>query len=210
MNRIFSLIIFLLFIFNTSYAQNYKPLENREAFLKIYKEKAKATASLTSDFTQMKTISMLEKKLISEGRFCYKSPSKVRMEYIKPFAFLFILNNDRVIIRSNQKETTIPTSSNKIFKIISQITVDCVSGDVFDNKNFKSSILESNTQYEVTLIPTFKELESILKEIKVIVSKKDYTVDRIEMSEVSGDFTQIVFKNKEINPSVPDATFTGN
>ena len=201
-----------IFTFSTliGFAQNYKPVENIDAFLKLYKEKAKSISSLRSKFVQEKTISFLEKKLVSEGTFCYKTPSQLRMEYIKPYTYLFILSNDKVIIRSNKKETNIPTSSNPIFKTISQITIDCVSGNVLNNKEFKSSILENTSSYQITLVPKSNAIESVMSQIKVIVSKQDYTVETVEMLENSGDATLITFKEKEINKPIPDALFTGN
>jgi len=201
----------LLFIFScySCFSQTYKVLEDKEAFQKLYIEKAKNIVSLESKFVQEKSISFLEKKLISEGTFQFRKPSMLRMEYTKPFQYLFILNNDRVIIKSNSHETNISTNSNKVFKIISQITVDCVSGNVFNNKNFKSTILENNDSYLITLVPSATDIKSIMNEIKVIISKADYTVVKLEMVETSGDFTILVFKDKEINKTIPDASFTG-
>jgi outer membrane lipoprotein-sorting protein len=210
MNK-FSLLIFTLFICYTSVqCQEFSPISNEAAFKKTYSEKSAAISSLKSDFTQEKTITLLENKIISDGCFQYKKMNKLRMEYFKPYNYLFIMNDDKVTIKNNQKQTSVSTKSNKLFKLISQITVDCVSGDVLDSKDFKTSIFENKSLYLLKLAPNAKELKNVMNEIKIYVSKTSYTVEKIEMYESSGDFTLLIFKNKQINTTIPDEVFSAN
>jgi len=51
-------------------------------------------------------------------------------------------------------------------------------------------------------------MKDYFKNIHVILSKKDYTVNKLEMYEQSGDNTLISFLNKEMNVSIADALFT--
>ena len=51
-------------------------------------------------------------------------------------------------------------------------------------------------------------MKEYFKNINVIISKKDYSVNNIEMLELSGDNTVIRFVNKELNANIQDALFT--
>ncbi len=210
MNRLCLVLFTLLTSFISVQCQEFNPISNEAVFKKIYSEKSAAINSLKSDFTQEKTITLLEHKLISEGSFQYKKMNKLRMEYFKPYSYLFIMNNDKVTIRNNQKQTSVSTKSNKLFKLISQITVDCVSGNVLESKDFQTSIFENKSLYLLKLTPKAKELKNVMNEIKIYVSKANYTVEKIEMYESSGDFTLLIFKNKQINSTIPDEVFSAN
>lgn len=189
-------------------AQDFAPLKDEVAFRKLFAEKSQEFITLKSDFIQEKSIYLLENHIISNGSFQYKRDGKLRMEYFKPYSYLFVLNNDKVMIKNNQKQTNINANSNKLFKLISQITVDCINGNILSSKQFKTSILENGNSYRITLIPKLKELNSLLSEIVILISKKDYTVETIEMKEVSNDFTLMTFSNKEINKPISDEVFS--
>lgn len=206
MNKFLFLIV-ALFVFHNLLSQKYHALENYQEFEKNYKEKSATITSIKSQFIQEKSISFLENKLIVEGIFYYKAPSKVRMEYQKPFNYLFILNNDKILLKSKDNTTTIPTSTNRIFRIISRITVDCVNGNIFKNKDFRSEIQENDSFYKVIMIPKDDELSDFFSDIVVYVSKEDLMVEKLEMNEQSGDATEIRFLGKEINKPVNDALF---
>ena len=189
-------------------SQEFALLKDEVAFRKLFAEKSQEFNTLRSDFVQEKSIYLLENHIISNGSFQYKRDGKLRMEYFKPYSYLFVLNNDKVMIKNNQKQTNINANSNKLFKLISQITVDCINGNILNSKQFKTSILENSSSYRITLIPKLKELNSLLSEIVILISKKDYTVETIEMKEVSNDFTLMTFSNKEINKPINDEVFS--
>ncbi|MEO8582170.1 MAG: outer membrane lipoprotein carrier protein LolA [Flavitalea sp.] len=180
--------------------------------LSLFKEQlssaAKNTNSIKSDFVQEKTLSMLSEKIISKGKFWFRKNNQVRMEYIHPFQYLMIINGDKVLIKDGQKQNTISVKSNKLFQQINKITVDCVQGTFLNNTDFKTRIFESKNNYLIELSPVSKALKDYFKTINVVVDSKNYSIITIEMNENSGDDTLIRFTNKELNSTIPDATFT--
>ena len=56
--------------------------------------------------------------------------------------------------------------------------------------------------------PIAKGLKDFFSSISIIIDKKDYSVVRIEMNEVSGDNTIINFNNKELNGKIDDKLFS--
>lgn len=191
-------------------AQNYTPVKDVAGFKKLYASKSAAINTLRSDFVQEKSISMLNNKLSSDGLFIFKKTNKLRMEYTNPYPYIFVMNDDQIIIKNDQKKTNISVNSNKLFKMISQITIDCVTGNILNSKDFNVKVSENAKVYYLVLIPHQKMLKSLFAEIDLVISKSDYTVDKLDLKETSGDSTILIFTNKKINIPVSDEVFAVN
>jgi outer membrane lipoprotein-sorting protein len=202
------LIAFVCFSL-TAHAQHpgYTQLTDLTKFKQQFAEVSQKTNSIKSDFTQEKSLSMLSDKITSKGKFWYRKPDMLRMEYTQPFNYLMILNKDNVYIKDGQKENKVSTRSNKVFKQINKIVVDCIQGTALNSGDFKSAVYESKGNYLVALSPINKQLSEFFKTIEITIDKKDYSVNTIQMLESSGDSTTLHFTNKEINATIPDALF---
>lgn len=185
----------------------YTQLSDLSKFKQQFAEVAAKTNSIKSDFTQEKSLSMLSEKITSKGKFWYRKTNMLRMEYTQPFSYLMILNKDNVYIKDGPKENKVSTRSNKVFKQINKIVVDCIQGTALNSSDFKSAVYENKGTYLVSLSPVNKQLSDFFKTIEITVDKKDYSVNTIEMLEGSGDSTTLHFTNKEINANIPDALF---
>ncbi len=204
---LFLLLIFIAGISSRAQYTGYKQLTDLTNFKEQFTTAAKKTNSIKSDFQQEKNLSMLSEKITSKGKFWFKKDNLVRMEYNQPFQYLMIINKNNVFVKDGQKENTISTKSNKLFQQINKITVDCVQGTMLTNPDFKVRVFENAKAYLMELLPSAKGLKDYFRNINVIVDKKDYSVSRIEMQELSGDNTIINFTNKELNVTIPDALF---
>lgn len=191
-------------------AQNYTPVKDVAGFNKLYASESAAINTLRSDFIQEKSISMLNNKLVSNGSFIFKKNNKLRMEYVKPYPYLFVMNEDQIIIKNDQKKSNVSVNSNKLFKMISQITIDCVTGNILNSKDFNVKVSENDRVYFLVLKPNQKMLKSLFSEIVLIISKSDFTVDKLDLKETSGDSTTLIFNNKKINTPVSDEVFAVN
>lgn len=202
-------ILFLcgLSLFSKAQYPGYSLVANLEKFKLQFSEATQKTTAVKSDFVQEKNLSMLSEKIISKGKFWFLKESKVRMEYHQPYAYLMILNKDKVYIKDGQKENKLSTRSNKLFQQINQVMIDCMQGTMFNNSNFKTRVFESKAAYLIELSPTLKNLKELFKTVNVIVDKKNYSVNSIEMHEISGDNTVIRFLNKELNVPLSHALF---
>jgi outer membrane lipoprotein-sorting protein len=190
--------------------QKFSPVKDVAAFRTLYASKSAAISTLRCDFVQEKSISMMKNKLSSDGYFIFKKDNRLRMEYTHPYAYVFILNGDQVLIRNDQKKTSIPVNSSKLYRMISQLTIDCVTGNVLNSSDFDVSASENNTVYQLVMIPRQKMLKSVFTRIEILISKHDFTVDRILMQEASGDSTLLTFSNKKINLPAASEVFTLN
>jgi outer membrane lipoprotein-sorting protein len=185
----------------------YKPVTDMAAFKTQFTAATQHTQSIKSDFVQEKTLSMLSEKITSKGKFWFKKDNLVRMEYNQPFQYLVIINNNNVFVKDGQKENKISTKSNKLFQQINRMMVDCVQGTALNNPDFKVAVFESAQGYLVELSPVVKGMKDYFKNINIVLSRKDYSVSKLEMYEQSGDNTVISFINKELNAVIADALF---
>ena len=185
----------------------YKPVANMTVFKEQFAAAARQTQTIKSDFVQEKNLGMLSEKITSKGKFWFKKDNLVRMEYNQPFQYLVIINKNNVFVKDGQKENRISTKSNKLFQQINRMMVDCVQGTALNNPDFKVTVFESTAAYLIELTPVAKGMKDYFKNINIILSKKDYSVNKLEMYEQSGDNTIISFINKELNASIADALF---
>ncbi len=208
MLRIKLVVAFLCCILSTQ-AQypGYKAIGDPVRFKELFTTTAKSTQTIKSDFIQEKELSLLSEKIISKGKFWFKKDNKVRMEYQQPFQYLMIINQNNIYIKDGEKESKISTRSNKLFQQINQIMLDCIQGTVLNNPDYKINSFENSQSFLIELSPSAKALREFFKNINIFVSKKDYSVVKLELYEQSGDKTVINYLNKELNTTLPDALF---
>jgi len=207
---IFLMILLMVSLGAMTQPPGYQPLTDQTGFKEQFAMASRKTQSIRSDFVQEKNMSMLSEKIVSRGKFWFKKDNLLRMEYTQPFSYLMIINKNNLYIKDGTKENRVSTGSNKLFKQINKITVDCVQGTALENGDFSSRIFENQKAYLVELTPVEKNLKSYFRNIQITVDKRDYSVINIDMEELSGDNTLIRFINKELNITLPDALFAIN
>lgn len=185
----------------------YKPVSDLPVFKKTFAVQSAKVASIKSDFTQEKILTALTEKITSTGKFWFKRNNRVRIEYLKPFTYLMIMNGDKLLVRDNDKENTINVKSNKLFQQVNRIMIDCVQGTILDSKDFTTKVFENDKLYLLEMTPSSKTLREFFQTIMLRVEKKDYSVQSIEMNEPAGDKTIISFTNKKLNEAVADTIF---
>lgn len=203
------LLMLLLMVTKMISAQpkGYTNVDNPAEFKSHFASEGQKIASVQSDFIQEKNLSLLEEKIISEGKFWYKKENKVRLEYRTPFQYLMILNGDQMIVRDEQKESRLSTHSNKLFQQINRIMMGCVNGSILDSKDFTSQIYQNDKTYLLSMTPNVKALKEFFQTIQVMVDKKDWSVLGITMIEPGGDNTVIKFTNRVLNENLNDSLF---
>ena len=185
----------------------FKAIGDMAKFKEQFSAAAQRTQTIKADFSQEKNLSLLSEKISSKGKFWFKKENLVRMEYNQPFQYLVVINNNTVFVKDGQKENRISTKSNKLFQQINRMMVDCVQGTALNNPDFKVTAYENAAAYYIDLTPLAKGMKDYFKKINITLSKKDYSVNRLEMLEQAGDNTIITFTNKELNTPVADALF---
>jgi len=205
----FTLALFWMMSPMISMAQynGYQAVGNVGAFKEKYRTEAAKIQSISSRFIQEKTLIALTEKISSEGNFNFMRNNKVRIEYVKPFSYLMVMNGDKMKVKDSKKESTIQLNSNKLFQQINKIMIDCVQGTLLDSKDFTSRVFENEKTYLIELKPVSSSLKAFYSNILLTVEKMDFSAKSITMEEPEGDKTVITFINKKLNENLSDALF---
>jgi outer membrane lipoprotein-sorting protein len=207
-------IFFLTFITLTAVLASpsdttYKALKDTSLLRSRITTYSKNLLTLESSFVQWKYMSVLTEPSKSNGYFCFKNPGKVRWEYIDPFKYLVVINNDRLYMKDDKKIKSFEMTSSKSFVALSSGLGKLLQGDIYDKKSeFACKYFENESSYKVVLLPLTKELKKVFKGIQLYFDKKLFSVSRVVMIELSGDKTEIEFTGRKINEGVDDAKFS--
>jgi outer membrane lipoprotein-sorting protein len=176
-------------------------------FRKVFSAESKKVISIRSDFTQEKELIALTEKLTSTGKFWFKRNNLVRIDYEKPFVYRMIMDGNRIYIKDDGKENTVNVKSNKLFQQVNRIMLDCIQGTITESNDFKPRVFESGSKYLLELTPVGKSLKDLFAAIVLTIDKKTSSVDIIEMKEVGGDRTRLIFTDKAINQPIGNEVF---
>lgn len=172
------------------------------------KQKAAKTKTILSDFDQYKHLDFLSNDIKTSGKLAFKAPDIVKWEYLKPYKYSIVFKENKLFINDEGKKSDVNIGSNKLFKKINQLIIKSVSGDMFDDNEFKISYSQSKTEYIVSFLSKDAELKKYIKEFVLHFSKKDYSVNEVKNIEPSDDYTRIVFKNRKENSTLDNAIFS--
>jgi len=164
------------------------------------------TQTITADFVQYKHLDFLSNDIESNGKLAFKSPSMVKWEYVKPFAYSVLFKNEILFINDDGNKSNMDMGSNKIFKQLNQLITASIKGDMFDASEFEVSYFKTNGNSEVHFNPKDKQFAEFIKSFHITFNTKG-EVQEVKMIEPSDDYTQIVFSNRTTNQTLSDAVF---
>ncbi|MCK4407856.1 MAG: outer membrane lipoprotein carrier protein LolA [Bacteroidales bacterium] len=203
-----TLSVLTFYCFSSFSQSSYKAIEDISLFKSNLAEMSRKTNTIKSDFIQEKNLSFLSEKIISKGLFYFKKENKIRWQYTEPFDYLIIINDDKIFIKDEDKESKYDMGSNNIFNEINKIITGCVQGKILNNdKDYKIEYYENDNFYYVKLTPYSEKMKEFLSNIDIYFDKKDLSVSKLEMIELLGDYTKIEFLNKKLNEEIPDKEF---
>lgn len=186
----------------------YTAVKNTQQVKDKFSQTLKTTNSIQSIFKQTKEMKLLKENIVSTGMFYYKKENKIRIEYQKPYTYLVILNNGQMSITDNYgKKTNIKTSNSKSMKAMNGIMIDCMNGNIFNNKDFKSQINENSKEYSIVLTPMTSEMKSMYQQINVFFDKSQLKIQKLVLKELNGDITTMNYSQTQTNVNINDQLF---
>ena len=187
--------------------KGYQPIKNVAEFQQKLSTATASLKSLQSDFVQTKHLALLADKIVSKGLFSYQKDDKVRIEYKTPFQYLMVMNGGTILVRDEQKSTRINTRNSKMMQSVNRIMVDCMSGRVFSNPDFKVSAYSSSSRDLLLLRPVSADLQRIYSSIEVYLNKSDMDVVMLVLKEPNGDYTEMVYSGTRHNLALNESLF---
>lgn len=201
----------LLFIFGTlvSRAQDasFNAVPNVPELKTKIQNTHKNSKTVKSLFTQEKHLSFMQDKVTSKGIFQLKHPGKMRIEYTSPFAYLVIINGEKIMVKDGKKVTKIDTRTDKSFRQLNAVLTHSLNGEIDNIKGFEAQFLQSKDYYLVNLTPSEAGMKDLFDKIKIYLDHTTLQVAKLDLLEKSGDVTKMKFEQIQTNVTIPDETF---
>lgn len=182
-------------------------MQSVETFKKKLSEVSVSVNSIESDFIQKKHMDILSQDITSNGKFYYQKPDKIRLEYTAPVSYLIVINGKKVKITSDGKSNTYEIGSNPTMKQMNQLLTACMTGNLnLSESDYKFEYKENPTSFLLVVRPQ-GTAKNYMTNIDIYLDKKDLSVQRLKLTESSGDYTEYTFSNKKFNASLSNEKF---
>ena len=182
--------------------------EQEKQVLAKMDQSSNALRSLQCDFVQSKRMKILSKEMQSKGILYFKKPDKIRWQYTSPYDYTFIMNGDKVQIKSAKTTKSIDIQGNKIFRQISTIILNTITGGGIKNSSdFNVELYKSGDIYFAKMQPKKKEVKQVYSSIEVYFNSALTMVDTIKMIEKSGEYTVVKLVTPKINAAINESVF---
>ena len=154
---------------------------------------------------------MLNKEMQSSGMMYYKSPNKLRWQYTSPYDYTFILNGDKVKIKSSRTNQNINVQDNKMFRQITNIILNSMTGKGLKNSSdFTVEVYKNGSYYFAKLYPKKKELKQIFQVIEIYFNVNLTMVSSVKLEEKTGDVTWVRLYNPKTSVTLNESLFNTN
>lgn len=200
--------ILFSFIVSIGFAQEQK-MSNSEIlnFKNEVTKETKNIKSLKTDFVQYKHMDFLSKDIETSGKMVFKAPNLLNWQYTKPYQYSIVFKNNKIYINDQGNKSTVDAKS-KMFEKINKLIVGSVSGNMFDDNEFTITYFKTKDYNIAKLFPKTATIKKYIKEVNLFFPENESTVSQVKLIEPSGDYTKIVFKNKQVNAKIDDSAFT--
>jgi len=209
MKKVWTLTVFLWMAgMAAAQPQGFAKADDEQAFRDGYHTMCRGTTSFQARFEQVKRVALLKNELKSKGTVAMRRDNKIKIAYTQPYRYVFVMDNAAITIKDGDAAANnVNMRNNKLFRQISAITLSGINGQLLDTKDFAVEVFESPQQYLVQAVPRTKEMKAFYTLFALVFDKDTFCVERITMTEVSGDVSTMVFSATEINKEIDDAVF---
>lgn len=173
------------------------------------RQASKGITSLEARFVQKKTLPILARPFVSEGRFFFQAPAQLRWEYDRPVRSVLIMNRG-VVKRYLQndggwhEETGASLSA---MRVVMEEIVNWQQGRFDANPHFQAA-LSSDPESRVTLIPKEASWGKMIRRIELTLSREQAGVMKsVRLIEDERSFTDLDFSQVRTNRPLPASLF---
>ncbi|KQM48907.1 LolA family protein [Chryseobacterium sp. Leaf201] len=178
-----------------------------KAFVSRISSETKGIKTLQSDFTQTKKMDFLDKSIVTYGKMTLKTPNMLSWKYTKPYQYSIVFRDNKIFINDQGKKSSVDAKS-KTFEKINKLIVGSSNGQMFNDPEFSVAYFKNGTSNLARFTPKSSQLLKYIKQIELHFPKNQSAVSQVNMTEASGDTTNIMFKNTKINAPVSASDFS--
>jgi hypothetical protein len=173
------------------------------------REDSRRITSVETRFVQKKTLPMLSKPFVSEGRFFYQVPAQLRWEYDRPVRSVLIMNNGAVkrYLREPGGWREDTGASLTAMRVVMEEIANWQQGRFDLNPHFQAS-LSTDPELRVTLVPREASWGKMIRRIELTLSREQAGVMKgVRLVEDERSFTDLDFSQVRTNRSLPASLF---
>ena len=209
--KLLSCFLVSLFTCLPAWSQTKLTAEQQKQIIEKVNKSASAASSMQCDFQQTKKMKLLSKEMQSKGVMYFKRPNLLRWQYTAPYDYTFILNGDKVQLKSAKSTKNIDVQGNKMFRQISSIILNSVTGgSLKSSADFSVEVCKSAEGYFARMYPKKKEVKQIYQAIEVYFNPQLTLISSVKMIEKTGDVTIVKLTNTKTNIALDEKLFKIN
>jgi outer membrane lipoprotein carrier protein len=175
--------------------------------LESLKEISAKIQSIKADFIQKRSLPILTKPLLSEGKFYFSAPDSLRWEYLGPVRSVMLQKGKALKLyhySEGRWKPELTPAVESIRMVLSEISL-WFQGHFDESKSFEARFLPGPPKH-IALIPK-RGIDKFVQRIEIFLSEKPGLIDRVEMEEPDGSRTVMEFKKSELNTKIPPGIF---
>ena len=171
------------------------------------KEASRNIRSVKADFLQKRTLQILTKPLLSEGKLFFYTPDSVRWEYLGPLRSVMLQKGSTIRVYNFSEGKWKPeiTQAVEARRMVLAEISQWFQGRFDESKAFKH-IYSPGPPACIILVPG-EGVNRFIQRIEIVLSVRPGVIDRVEIEEPGGSRTSIEFRNVEINSRFPSEVF---
>jgi outer membrane lipoprotein-sorting protein len=171
------------------------------------KESFRNIQAVKAEFLQERHVQILKEPLVSEGRFFYLSTGSLRWEYLRPLRSVMLQKGDSIRLYHFSEGAWKQDMAQGVEarRMVLAEMSQWFQGRFEESRVFKHSYSQGPPG-RIFLIPG-EGVSKFILGIEIVLSDRPGVIDRVEITEPGGSATRIVFKNVEINASLPSRLF---
>ena len=182
--------------------------EQQKQIVEKIDKASSAMKTMQCDFTQTKRMKMLSKDMQSKGVMYFKRPDKLHWQYTSPYDYTFIMNGDKVQIKSMKSTKNIDVQQNKMFRQITNIILSSITGGTLrTSADFTVELWQQDKSYFVKLYPKKKELKQLYQYLEIWFDPALTKVSTVKMMEKTGDMTIVNLLNTKYGVTINEKMF---
>ena len=167
--------------------------------------------TLKTLMTQEKNIALFSEPIVSTGFCIFKSPDKLRLDFIEPFKSSLIINNSQIFkyefFQDNWQKLDI--GNKEMMLLIMENITSWLKGKFKDPDLYEICVFK-NKNTTILLTPKADEFKKFISSFELGLNHEMNGLEYIIINETKNNYTKIQFHNDEINNEIPDIIFEGS
>jgi outer membrane lipoprotein-sorting protein len=169
---------------------------------------ASKVESIQADFVQERHLQILDRPLISTGRFYYRQPDALRWEYTAPIRSILLMHGNRIQRYVQKGETYIAESGPGVdaMQFVTAEMTNWFKGR-FDQTPYFEAEFVTGSDRRVRLRPKKNGMSKMIRHIDMTFSDTPGVIESVTVFEGETSFIKLIFTHVDLNRPLPDRLF---